>query len=131
MHEDTRTIHAAWSVFADALEASAGEHHLSFMVFSLPKFINFLVNGHVHDPNSFLVNRKNVHDSNSSLHHVVQAPDVDVVGNAAVFLSHGNTAGSSAPGASSSRAGSGVFVRAAQDNAQNPILHATLHANDS
>ena len=110
MHKDARTIHPAWSVFADALEAAAGEHHLPFVVFSLPKFISFLINGHVHD-------------SNSPPHHVVQNAHVEAVGNAAVLPSHDNTACSLAPGSSSSRAGSSVFVRAAHDNAHNPILH--------
>ncbi len=85
MQKDTRTIHAAWSVFANALEAEAGEHRISYTVFSLPKFISFLVNGHDHDPSSLthqVINFPGSQEPNSSvptvpihiqpLHHVVQ-----------------------------------------------------------
>ena len=44
MHENTRTIRISWSVFADALAAEAGECHISFVAFSLPKFVSFLTN---------------------------------------------------------------------------------------
>ena len=46
MQENSRTKpvkRLAWSVFADAFAAEAGECHLQPRSFSLPKFINFLV----------------------------------------------------------------------------------------
>ncbi len=109
MHEDTKTIHNAWSVFADALEAEAGEHRISYTVFSLPRFISFLINGHAHDPSSFT--------------HQVFAPDV--TGSGVVFSADESTSASVAPGHSSSSAGGSVFIRAAQSNAHNPFLHAS------
>ena len=45
MQELTNTnFKSAWSLFADALAAEAGECRLSHRAFSLPKFICFLVN---------------------------------------------------------------------------------------
>ena len=46
VQEDSRThIRKAWSVFAEALAAEAGEKHIEFVSFSLPKFISFLATG--------------------------------------------------------------------------------------
>ena len=48
MHENAGTQRVAWSVFANALEAEAGECHIPYVAFSLPKFISFLAEGHEH-----------------------------------------------------------------------------------
>ncbi len=48
MQENTRTFRINWSVFADALAAEAGECHISFVAFSLPKFVSFLTNQSQH-----------------------------------------------------------------------------------
>ena len=57
MHANSWLQHA-WSVFANACKAEAGELHLSTRAFSLTKFIDFLITGrfshpainsHVHD----------------------------------------------------------------------------------
>ena len=40
----------AWSVFAEAFAAEAGECHLNPRSFSLPKFMNFLVTGEFPPP---------------------------------------------------------------------------------
>ena len=41
MQENAGTTRATWSVFADALEADAGEYRIPYVAFSLPKFTSF------------------------------------------------------------------------------------------
>ncbi len=134
MQENTGTIQRAWSVFADALEAEAGEHRISYTVFSLPKFISFLINGHAHDPNSLTHQVVSFHDvqnptcnalqhSNSTTHSAAQFSGPYESASGAVSSGHEDIQASAAPGRSSS-SGSLLFIRAAQDNAHNPILHA-------
>ena len=64
-HSETKVLlRQAWSVFADALAAEAGECQLSHCAFSLPKFIGFLNSGGAH---------RNVGPSQGSqveIHHV-------------------------------------------------------------
>ena len=51
MQRDSETkvqLRQAWSVFAEALAAEAGECQLSHYAFSLPKFIGFLNSGCTH-----------------------------------------------------------------------------------
>ena len=51
MQENSETkvvTRPAWSVFAEAFAAEAGERDLQCRSFSLPKFINFLTTGCVH-----------------------------------------------------------------------------------
>ena len=43
MHIYAENHRTAWSVFAEALAAEAGECHIPYVSFSLPKFISFLI----------------------------------------------------------------------------------------
>ncbi len=144
MHKDTRTTHAAWSVFANALEAEAGEHRISYTVFSLPKFISFLVSGHAHDPSSLIYEEvifpgtpsaaqsqsagsggSGVRPSPIRMHSSSCLIPPSVSGSGAAAASSRSPPGCTVrprnPSFSSS-SGS-VFVAANSDNAQNPILH--------
>ncbi len=101
--------------FAEVFKTEASELGLQTRSFDLATFYSYL-NG-----------QSAIEDSATAELIFPQTVPPQADSNAhAASLSLNSTAAHSAPGSSSSRAGSSAFVRATQTNAHNPILHPSI-----